>query len=219
MLPLTVCCLPRSQQQDAAFTLQVRFPLPSGLRYVFREKISFTGCLPWRKETVCYFCSLQGWWYSMLALLTICYCFVAYKKTIYWLPLIVNNTHEKDIDYFFHEYAALKSSLGLKSVLSEAAQWDGQWEWRETGLSITCNSALCGRDEHKFFLLSSPVVKPKGLLTFKKLCKCCCSFFFMPDSYFLLKICFIRTLQLSTLHRRKGRKADLLPVKVLCMWQ
>lgn len=61
-LPLTVCCPPRSQQQDAAFTLQVRFPLPSGSCYVFREKISFTGCLPWRKETVCYFCSLQGWW-------------------------------------------------------------------------------------------------------------------------------------------------------------
>lgn len=96
-LPLIVCCPPRSQQQDAAFTLQVRFPLPSGLCYVFREKISFTGCLPWRKEAVCYFCSPQGWWYSMLALLTICYCFVAYKKNTYWLPLAVTNIHEKDI--------------------------------------------------------------------------------------------------------------------------
>lgn len=68
-LPPTVCCPPRSQQQDAAFTLQVRFPLPSGLCYVFREKISFTGSLPWRKEAACYFCSLQGWWYSMPACL------------------------------------------------------------------------------------------------------------------------------------------------------
>ena len=100
-LPLTVCCLPRSQQQDAAFTLQVRFPLPSGLCYAFRQKISFTGCLPWRKETVCYFCSLQGWWYSTLALLTICYCFVAHKKNAYWLPLAVKILMRKTCMVFF----------------------------------------------------------------------------------------------------------------------
>lgn len=217
-LPLTVCCLPRSQQQDAAFTLQVRFPLPSGLCYVFREKISFTGCLPWRKETVCYFCSLQGWWYSMLALLTICYCFVAYKKNVYWLPLAAHNTRKTDSYYFSHEYAALESSLGLKLVLPEAAQWHGQREWRETGLPITCNSAFHGRDEHKFFLLSSPAIKPKGLQHVKDDSKCCYSFFFMPGSYFFLKIHFIGMLQLSTPGRRKGRNADLLPAKVLHTW-
>lgn len=134
-------CLPSSKKSAAGCrsALQVAFPLPSGLCYVFRE-ISFTGGLPWRKETACYFCSLQGWWYCMLALLTICCCFVAYKKNTYWLPLAVNNTHKKDIYYFFHKYAALESSLGLKLVLSEAAQWDGQWERTETGLSITRNS-------------------------------------------------------------------------------
>lgn len=95
-LPPTVCCLPRSQQQDVAFTLQVRFPLPSGLCYIFREKISFTGCLPWRKETVCYFSSPQGWWYSMLPPLTICCCSVAYSTNVYRLPLTANNTQEEE---------------------------------------------------------------------------------------------------------------------------
>lgn len=65
--------------------------------------------------------------------------------------------------FFSHEYAALEFSLGLKLVFSEAAQWDGQWEWRNTGLPVTCNSALYGRDEHKFYLVFSSAIKSKGL--------------------------------------------------------
>lgn len=60
---------------------------------------------------------------------------------------------------------------------------------------------------------------PRDSITLKNTANCCCSFFFMPGSYFLLKLHFIRMLQLSTLDRRKGRNADLVPAKVLRMWQ
>lgn len=48
--------------------------------------------------------------------------------------------------------------------------------------------------------------------------KHCCSSICLPGFYFLLKIHFIRILQLSTLGRRKGRNADLLSVKFLHTW-
>jgi len=113
---------------------------------------------------------------------------------------------------FFHEYAALESSLGLKLVLSKAAQWDGQWEWREDSpLPVT-------QLYMEQMNTSSLATKPKGLHHVQEGIKCCCSLFFMPGSYFLLKIHFIRMLQLSALDKRNGRKADLLPVKVLHLW-
>lgn len=120
--------------------------------------------------------------------------------------------------FFSHEYAALEFSLGLKLVFSEAAHCDGQWEWKNTGLPVTCNSALYGRDEHKFHLVFSSVIKSKGLHHVQEDSKCCCSFFFMPGSYFLRKTLLISMLQLSTLDRRRGRKENLLPMKVSCIW-
>lgn len=146
--------------------------------------------------------------------LTLCLAFVAHTEKAYWLPLPSKNTHEKNNSLFSHEYAALQLSLGFKLVFSEAAHWNGQWEWRNTGLPVTCNWALHGRDEHKLFLFS-PVIKSKGLHHGQEDSKNCCSFFFMPGSYFLWKTLLISMQQLSTPGRRKE---DLLPTRVLCMW-
>lgn len=114
--------------------------------------------------------------------------------------------------FFSHEYAALELSLGFKLVFSEAAHWDGQQELRNTGLPVTCNSALCERDEHKFCLVFSSVIKSKGLHHGQEDSKCCCSFFVMPGSYFLWKTLLISRLQLSTLGRMKGKK-DFFPMR------
>lgn len=120
--------------------------------------------------------------------------------------------------FFSHEYAALEFSLGFKSVFSEAAHWDEQWEWRNMWLPCYVHFSFVWRDEHKFFLVLSAVIKSKGLHHVKEDSKCFCSFFFRPGSHFLWKSLLFSTLRHSALDRRKGKKEDLLPMKASCMW-
>lgn len=96
------------------------------------------------------------------------------------------------------------------NMLLLSSHLDSNWYFQRqhTGMSNgnACISALYGRDENKFFLVFSSIIKSNGLHLIQEDSKCCCSFFFMPGSYFLWKTLLISMLQLSTLDKRKGRK-------------
>lgn len=147
--------------------------------------------------------------------LTVCYAFVAHTEKAYWLPLLRKNTQEKNNSLFLPWICCswVLTWIQIGILRGSTLAWPMGMD------SMLLAIQLCMEEMNtSFSLCSLQSSSPRDSHHGQEDSKCCCSFFFMPGSYFLWKTLLISMLQLSTLHRRKGRKEALLPMRVSCMW-